>query len=594
MEERKEGPFVDDFYAVTDGVEAAGQVDDDQCSVERVVGSKEGSFLLILPVLFIEFLAIAFTKSLMPGRLNAFFGERVYWVMGVSETVKGALAFAACPLFGRVSDVLGRCKCLFVTVIGTTMPCWILAFTDDLWVYVVCWGLSGFFAATFTLTFAYVADVVPAKERAPAYGLALATLGLSFTIGPPLGAFAATQFGEARVFLVSLLLTLLDVAFIAFVLPETVEALPSSPSRRKEDSSSAAANNVESAKQRTLSSAFEATDTLSLFRGDPLLSKVAVVVLLYYSGVWALVTTIVIYVVRVFGMTTVEVGWLLGTYGLSTMIAEGVLVRIVVPALGELGTMRLGLLAFAGQCACVAVATGPRLIFASISFSLVSNLVYPAVSSYVSRLVPDKQIGEALGAINGVKALTEGAGPLTFAALMSTFEQTSLPGFPYLFCSVVAVAALGLTYDMPDEDAYADFADKAHFQRGSRDKVPLELVSLLDDCEDNSPTTQQKKSDDEYLDDDNPDDDADDESLDLSPGDDDSSNSSESHRRRPTGQRQKNKKYTPSRYRRFKKSFAAVAAYTPGLTTNPATFSSSADLPQGRPLKGQQQQSHLC
>ena len=32
----------------------------------------------ILPVLFLEFLAIAITKSLLPERLNAFFGDHVY------------------------------------------------------------------------------------------------------------------------------------------------------------------------------------------------------------------------------------------------------------------------------------------------------------------------------------------------------------------------------------------------------------------------------------------------------------------------------------------------------------------------------------
>ena len=64
-----------------------------------------------------------------------------------------------------------------MTVVGTTAPCWILAFTDNLWAYVCALGLSGLFASTFTLVFAYIADVVEATRRAPAYGAALATLG---------------------------------------------------------------------------------------------------------------------------------------------------------------------------------------------------------------------------------------------------------------------------------------------------------------------------------------------------------------------------------------------------------------------------------
>ena len=64
------------------------------------------------------------------------------------------------------------------------------------------------------MVFAYISDVVGPDERASAYGLALATLGLSFTIGPVLGAVAAERVGERRVFLVSLALAIFDALFI--------------------------------------------------------------------------------------------------------------------------------------------------------------------------------------------------------------------------------------------------------------------------------------------------------------------------------------------------------------------------------------------
>ena len=120
----------------------------------------------VLPVLFLEFLAIAVTKSLVPELMVRFFGDRVYLVIGVVEQVKGVLAFFACPLFGKLSDAVGRKRCLFVTVLGTTLPVCTLALTRNLWVYVVAQGLSGMFSSTFTLTFAYISDIViPAEEN---------------------------------------------------------------------------------------------------------------------------------------------------------------------------------------------------------------------------------------------------------------------------------------------------------------------------------------------------------------------------------------------------------------------------------------------
>ena len=90
---------------------------------------------------------------------------------------------------------------------------------------------------------------------------------------------------------------------------------------------------------------------------------------------------------------------------LAQFISTGILVRIVVPRIGELNSMRLGLIAFSLQCLLVAVSTNPAWIFLSVLFSMGANLFYPAVSSLVSKVVSEDSQGEALGALNGIKAL---------------------------------------------------------------------------------------------------------------------------------------------------------------------------------------------
>lgn len=204
--------------------------------------------------------------------------------MGICEFVRGLFAFVACPLFGRISDSVGRRPCLFVTVLGTCAPVCSLALFGDfsgegdnkttMWVFVILLALSGCFSATFTLTFAYVSDTVPkGDKRVAAYGLALATFGLSFTIGPMAGGYlarnvetpdddaagvamaeeihlneestgersgggfhgkhsplndddnfgAVNPLGEQRVFLFSFILVMITLLYIAFILPETVD-----------------------------------------------------------------------------------------------------------------------------------------------------------------------------------------------------------------------------------------------------------------------------------------------------------------------------------------------------------------------------------
>ena len=103
------------------------------------------------------------------------FGDWSYFVVGFIETCKGILSFISCPFFGKLSDEIGRKRCLLITVVGTTFPVCMMAFTDNMWIFAVLLVISGFFSATFPLTFAYISDCVEKKDRAPAYGLALVT-----------------------------------------------------------------------------------------------------------------------------------------------------------------------------------------------------------------------------------------------------------------------------------------------------------------------------------------------------------------------------------------------------------------------------------
>ncbi len=112
-----------------------------------------------------------------------------------------------------------------------------------------------------------------------------------------------------------------------------------------------------------------------------------------------------VYITRHLAFTPLQSGWLLSAYGVTTMFSEGILVRLVVPRLGELNSMRLGLVAFSIQCMLVAISSSPMWIFISVLFSMGANLFYPAVSSLVSKVVSEESQGEALGALNGIKAL---------------------------------------------------------------------------------------------------------------------------------------------------------------------------------------------
>jgi DHA1 family tetracycline resistance protein-like MFS transporter len=458
--------------------------------------------LYVLPVLLLEFLAIALTRAVMPSLLLEKYGDHVYLVMGTADCIRGLLAFLACPLFGKLSDITGRRVCLFVTVLGTCAPICSLAFftwdddssvvseenamdQDDggVWtmivdatgatttsetisnavhphaisVFVVLLALSGVFSSTFTLVFAYISDTVTKQEdRVSAYGLALATFGLSFTIGPMAGGYLA-QYNKQYVFLTSLILTVVDLLYIYLVLPESVQL--------QEPSGSASRSTLSLKMLDQHNFSWNPWDTLRLISTDPFLRKVGQVAFWYYTGLWAIISTLSVYAVQRFHLSPERLGELMSTLGLCTMVAEAVLVRIMVPLLGERRAIKLGLVSFALQCIVLGFAYEGWHLFLCAAFSLLGNLVYPSLTSLVSGSVEPDAIGEALGAVNGIKALTEGIGPLVFGSLMTLSERSALPGWPYLLASVLAVVAYKAADELPDDDDEEDYIHELERKR---------------------------------------------------------------------------------------------------------------------------------
>ena len=299
-----------------------------------------------------------------------------------------------------------------------------------------------------------------------AFGLALATFGLSFTIGPLLGGYlvhvdevkhveddndGATQnsesvgnhdqsrfidpVGQHRVFVASLLLAILDLFYIHFLLPESLaskregpeydpsftcdggdesESSDNGPSSSNAVAAHSSVSNVPhpagSGVSRRVSAAWSnPLEGVRFLATKPLLGTVGRVVFLYYTALHAVVSTLVLYAERQFHLGPRRLGELMAALGLSTMLSEAVLVRIAITLFGETRCIRIGLASFATQCLLLAVADEPWHLFACAVFAMAGNLVYPSVSTLVSSNVEPDMVGRALGAVNGVKSLTEGA-----------------------------------------------------------------------------------------------------------------------------------------------------------------------------------------
>ena len=112
---------------------------------------------------------------------------------GASGTTLGWLAatyaaaqFVFAPLWGSLSDRVGRRPVLLGTIAGTTLSLALLAVATSIPMLFAARLLAGVFAANFSVASAYVSDVTPPEQRTGRMALLGACFAIGFTLGPAL------------------------------------------------------------------------------------------------------------------------------------------------------------------------------------------------------------------------------------------------------------------------------------------------------------------------------------------------------------------------------------------------------------------------
>ena len=99
--------------------------------------------------------------------------------------------FLFAPVWGRLSDRIGRRPVLLVTIFGTFVGYLWLALTDSLVMLFMARAFGGAMAANIGVAHAYVADVTTPENRSRGMGRIGAAAGLGFVTGPAIGGLLA-------------------------------------------------------------------------------------------------------------------------------------------------------------------------------------------------------------------------------------------------------------------------------------------------------------------------------------------------------------------------------------------------------------------
>ena len=338
---------------------------------------------VVFTVVFIDLLGFGIVLPLLP-TYAATFGVSPA-AIGFLVTSFSLLQLAAVPLWGALSDRIGRRPVLIVGLVGSTASYVLFAFAGSYGALLASRIVAGAMGATVGVAQAYIADITPPERRANVLGMLGAAFAMGFIVGPALGgALSVHSYASAGV-AAAVLCAANAMAALAW-LPET----PRHESQRRAGRVSLSALAAPLAASFLLTAAFAVLHvTLPLFGRDAL------------------------------GDSTAEMGLLFAYMGVVSAIVQGGIVGRLAPRVGERRLAWAGGLLLAAGLALVPLVSTHLALYAALgTLSAGSALATPSVYAVVSRGSSADQQGAALGLTQTAATLGRIVGPMAAGMLI--------------------------------------------------------------------------------------------------------------------------------------------------------------------------------
>ncbi len=359
------------------------------------------------------------------------------------------MQFFCAPIMGGLSDRFGRRPVLLASLFGFGIDYFIVA-----WAPTVSWLflgriIAGVMGASFTTAGAYIADISTNENRAQNFGIIGAAFGLGFIIGPVIGGLLG-DFGPRVPFIVAGCLTLLNWLYGFFILPESLKE----ENRRKFEWSRA--NPV-----GTL---------LSLWK-YPVIAGLLLSLTFVYLAAHAVQSNWSYYTIEKFKWTPGAIGLSLAVVGATFAIVQGLLIRKIIPKLGQQRSVYVGLAFYAAGLLLYAFSTQGWMMYAFTVVYCMGGIAGPALQGIMSGIVPPNAQGELQGGFTSLMSVTSIVGPPLMNNLFAFFTRpegdTYFPGAAMLLGAVFMVisailARSTLKKNLPQQAAAGPAAPPGH------------------------------------------------------------------------------------------------------------------------------------
>lgn len=384
-------------------------------------------FALFLIVL-IDLIGFGVIIPLLP-----FYAEKFQASPDVVTLVMAVYSLAqlfSAPLWGRLSDRIGRRPVLLVSMAGAALSYVWLGLAEELWTLFAARAFCGAMAGNISAAFAYVADVTGPEDRARGMGLIGAAYGLGFIAGPAIGGILAgpdpLQADYQTPSFVAAALSAAALLLAGALLKESLSA----------ELRAKAAARRDLPLRRTLLAVL-ADRRLAFWIS---LSFLATLVL---AG---METTFAMWSERTFGWGPQQNGYLLAFLGVLSAAVQG---GLIGPMSRRIGTHRMviqgtAVLGLAFLCLPFADTLGVLLVVtAGLAYGF--SIVSPALNSLISLEADAGNQGSVLGLARSASILARVVGPALAGVLFAAFGRDA----PYFASAALMLVVFLVAFRPP-------------------------------------------------------------------------------------------------------------------------------------------------
>jgi len=382
---------------------------------------KTSPLVIIFLTVFIDLVGFGMVLPVLPFYAEHY-GATAY-VIGLMATSYSFMQFLFAPLWGRLSDRVGRRPIIIMSLLGSAISLAWFGLATSLTGLFVSRMFAGTFAANIPTAQAYIADVTTSENRAKGMGLIGAAFGLGFIFGPSLGGLLS-PYGFSVPSFVAAGLALANCVSAFFLLPE---------SRRRQA--------VESSQEHANQSRFNLRNLKVAFSHSLLRMFIILFFLLTFAFA-NMETTFALLTERLMNYGARENGYLFTYIGVLAAVVQGGLLGVLVRKFGEsrLATMGLVLLL-------IGFATLPyihqlySLLLSIAAIAVGYGVAQPSINSLISRHTDEDMQGGVLGISQSFSSLARVLGPAWGGWVFDKYGVAS----PYLSGGIVLAGCVGLS-----------------------------------------------------------------------------------------------------------------------------------------------------